>query len=88
MVKLTNSKQVKSKKTRGISQQVESDATSSYLDKTISLKIIPAVTQGIDHVADQDADNDEDQGQAMGDVQKFIEVGRGCKNPHKPIGLL
>jgi len=88
MVKPTNSQQVESEKTKKILQRVESDATSSYLDRTISLEIIPAVTQGIDHVTDQDADNDEDQGQALGDVQKSIEVGRGCRNPHKPIGSL
>ena len=68
MLKPTNSQQVESEKIKKILQQVKSDATSSYLDRTISLQIIPAVTQGIDHVADQDADNDEDQGQAMGDV--------------------
>jgi len=37
MVKLTNSQQVESKKTKGISQQVENDVTSSSLDKTVSL---------------------------------------------------
>jgi len=34
------------------------------------------VTQGGDHVADQDADDDDNQGQTMGDVQKFFSVGR------------
>ena len=35
------------------------------------------MTQGGDYVADQDAnDNDEDQGQVMGDVHESIAVGR------------
>ena len=60
---------MKSEKTKGISQQVESDATSLSLDRSASFKIIPAVTQGGDHVDDQDVvDDNEDQGQAMGDV--------------------
>jgi len=59
---------VESEKIKEISQQVESDAISSSLDRTVSLEIIPTVTQRSDHVADQDADNDEDQGQDMGDV--------------------
>jgi len=62
MVKPILSQHVKSEKTKGISQQVENEATSSSLDRTISLEITPAVTQDSDHVADQDADNDEDQG--------------------------
>ena len=45
------------------------------------------VTQGSDHVADQDADNDKDQGQIMSDVQESITVGRACKNPFKPSWL-
>jgi len=68
MVKPTNSQQVESEKTKWISQQVESDATSSFLNRTVSLEIIPAVTQGSDHVSDQDANNDEDHGQGIGDV--------------------
>jgi len=40
------------------------------------------VTQGSDHVAEQDAD--EDQGQAMGDVHEFIAVGRTRRNLRKP----
>ena len=41
---------------------MESDATSPSLDRSISLEIIPAVTQSGDHVADQDVnDSNEDQ---------------------------
>jgi len=47
---------------------VKSDATLSSLDRTVSFEIKPAVTQGSDHLTDQDADNDEDQGQTMSDV--------------------
>ena len=32
------------------------------------------MTQGDDQVAEQDADNDEDQGQAMGNVQKPLQL--------------
>ena len=47
---------MKIKKTKGISKQVESVATSPSLERSISLKIIPTVTQGSDHVAYQDTD--------------------------------
>jgi len=40
--------------------------------------------QGGDHIADQYADDDEDQGQVMGDVQESIAVGRVWRNPRKP----
>jgi len=38
------------------------------------------MTQGGDHVADQDADDNEDQGHAMGDVQESIVAGRTQRN--------
>jgi len=40
---------------------VKSDATSPSLDRSVSFEIIPAVIQSVDHIADQDADDDEDQ---------------------------
>jgi len=45
------------------------------------------VTQGDDHVAEQDADNDEDQGHAMGNVQESIGVGKTRRNSRKPSWL-
>ena len=51
-----------------ISQQVESDATSPSLDSSVSFEITPEVTQDDDHVADEDDDDIEDQGQVMSDV--------------------
>ena len=45
------------------------------------------MTQGSDHVADQDADDDVDQGQAMGDVYESIAVGRTRRNLRKPTWL-
>jgi len=45
------------------------------------------VTQGDDHVAKQDADNDEDKGQAMDNVQKSNAVRRTQRNPRKPSWL-
>ena len=61
MLKPTISQQMKIEKTKGISQQVESDATSSSLKRSVSLEIIPTVTQDSDHVANQNTDDDEDQ---------------------------
>ena len=88
MVKSTNSQQVENEKTNEISQQVENDTTSSSIDKIVSLEIIPAVTHDSDHVADQDTDIDEDQGQTMDDVLEFITVGRARRNSRKPVGSL
>jgi len=45
------------------------------------------VTHGSDYVAEQDADNDEDQGQVMGDVHESVAVGRPRRNPRKPSWL-
>jgi len=87
IVKPTNSQQVESEKTKGISQQVKSDATSSSLDRIVSLEIISTVTHGSDHVADQDADNDEDQEEVMDDIQESIIVEKAHRNPHKPSWL-
>jgi len=68
MVKLTDSQQVESEKTSRISQQVESNSTPTPLDTTVSFEIIPKMTQGGVHVADEDADNDKDQRLIIGDV--------------------
>jgi len=45
------------------------------------------VTQGSDHVTDQDTDDDVDQGQPMGDVHESIAVGRTRRNSRKPSWL-
>jgi len=48
-----------------ILQQVESDATSPSLDKSVSFEVIPSVIYGGDQVAEQDAAaDDDDQRQA------------------------
>ena len=44
MMNPTDSQQVESKMTGRISQQVESDATSPSLDRSVSFEIIPTVT--------------------------------------------
>ena len=62
MLKHTISQLVEIEKIKEISQQVESDATSPSLERSVSLEIIPTVTHGGDHVADQNVDDDEDQG--------------------------
>ena len=87
MLKPTISQQVEIEKTKGISQQVESDATSPSLERSVSLEIILKVTRGSDQVAEQDADDDEDQGHVMGDVHESITVGRPRWNPRKSCWL-
>ena len=54
----------------------ESDATPPTPDRTVSFEITPKVTQGGDHVADEDANIDEDQGVIMGNVQGSIAIER------------
>ena len=76
IVKPTDSQQVESEKTNRISQQIESDDTLLSPDSSVSFEITLEVIQGDDHVANEDADNDENQGQIMGDVQDFIAVER------------
>ena len=85
MMKPINSQQVESKMTDRISK---SGATSPSLDRSILFKIIPTVTQGSDHVADQDTDDDENQGQVMGDVHESILVKRTRRNPRKTSWLI
>jgi len=76
MLKSTISQQVEIEKTKRVSQQVERHATSPSLERSVSLEIIPTVTQDSHQVAEQDVDDDEDQGQEMGDVHESIAVGR------------
>jgi len=52
MLKPTISQQVEIEKTKGISQQVNSDVTSPSLEMSVFLEIIPMVTLGSDHVAE------------------------------------
>ena len=59
MVKPTNSQQV-GQTTNRILQQVESDAISPSLERSVSFEVTPSVTQGDDQVSEQNADNDED----------------------------
>ena len=86
-MKPTISQQVEIEKTKEVSQQVESDATLLSLERSVSLEIIPTVTQDSDHIAEQDADDDEDQGQVICDVHESVAVGRPRRNPYKPSWL-
>jgi len=61
ILKPTISQQVAIEKTKEVSQQMESNATSPSLKRSVFLEIIPTVTQGSDQVAEQDANDDEDQ---------------------------
>ena len=57
MVKPTDSQPVESEKTNRILQEAESDATLPSLDKSVSFEITLKVTQGDDHVANEDTDD-------------------------------
>ena len=83
MLKPTISQQVEIERTKEVSQQVESDATPPSLERSVSFEIIPKVTQGSDQLAEQDADDDEDQEQVMVDVHESIADGRPKRNPRK-----
>ena len=63
------------------------NANPLSLKRSVSLEIIPKVTQGSDQVAEKDADDDEDQEQVMGDVHESIVVGRPKRNSRKPSWL-
>ena len=76
MLNPTISQQVEIDKTKEVSQQVESDVTSPSLESSVSLEIIPTVIQDSDHVAKQDVDDNENEGQVMGDVHESVAVGR------------
>jgi len=54
MMKLTDSQQVKSKKTTKISPQVESDATPCTPSSSKSFEIPPTVSQDKNQVANED----------------------------------
>ena len=63
---------------------MDSDATLLSPDSSVSFEVITEVTHGDDHVADEDTDNDEDQGQVMSDVQDSITIGRARRNSRNP----
>jgi len=87
MVKPMDSQWMKSEKINRISQQVEGEATLLSSDRSVSFEITLEVRQNGDHVADEDADDDEDQGQIMRDVQDSA-VGRTQKIHVSPFGSL
>ena len=63
---------------------MESDATSLFLERSVSFQVIPSVIHGEDQVAEHDADNDEDQRQVMGNVNESIAVRKTQRNSRKP----
>jgi len=63
---MTNSQQVKSKKTTKVSQQVESDATPQTPDSSVPFEMPPTVTRDEKHVADKDTEDTENQRYVMG----------------------
>jgi len=87
MLKFTISQQVEIEKTKEVSQQVENDAILSSLERSVSLEIIPKMTQGSDQVVEQDAADDEDQGHVIGDVHVSVAVERLRRNSRKTSWL-
>ena len=67
---------------------MKSDATPQSLERSVSFEVIPSVTQREDQIAEHDADNDEDQGQVMGNVQESIAIRRTRRNSCKRSWLL
>ena len=68
MIKPTSSQQVESGQAKEVSQRVESDATPHTLDSSVSFEFSPEVTQGENHVANEDTEDVENQGSKMGQV--------------------
>jgi len=66
---------------------MERDASSPSLERSVLLEIIPKVTQGSNHVANQDIDDDENHEQAMDDVHESIIVGKIKRNSRKTSWL-
>ena len=61
------------------------DADPPSLEDTVSVRIIPEVTQGGDRVAEEDAEVvEEDQEQVMGTVPDSTAVGRPRRNTRRP----
>ena len=56
MLKPKISRQVEIVKIEEVSQQVENDANPPSLESSVSLRIMPKMTQGNDQVAEVDAD--------------------------------
>ena len=86
MVKPTNSQQVESQDGQ---QDIAVGGEWCYftVSKKISIiQVTPSLIQGDDQVA-ENIDNDGDQGQAMGNIQESIAVGRTHRNPRKPSWL-
>ena len=88
MLKPIISQQVKIEKTKRVSQQIESDATSPSLERSVTLEFIPTVTHGSNHVADQNTDEEEDQGQAMGNVHESLQLEESEEIHVSPVSLL
>ena len=73
MVKTSSSQQVESSKTKGISQCVESDASSPFSDSTASFGMPTVVTQFEHHVQEEeDTDDVIEDPEPEGQVQDSI----------------
>ena len=75
-------------RTKELLQQVEIDADPPSLEESVSVRIIPEVTQGSDRVVEEDAEEvDQDQEQVMSTVPDPTAVDRPRRNTRRP-GLL
>jgi len=61
IAKPTDSQRVESEKIKRIPQQIENNATPPSIDSSVSFEITPEMTQGDDHIADEDADDVKDR---------------------------
>ena len=87
IVKPMNSQQMESEKIKRISQQMESDASPPSPNSSVSFEITREVPRDGDHVAYEDANDDEDQEYVMGEVQDSTAVGKTRRNSCKPSWL-
>jgi len=85
LMKPTVSQQVETSKTKELLQQVESDADPPSLEDSVSVRIIPEVTQGGDQAAEGDTEDvEEGQEQVMDTVPDPTAVERPRRNTRRP----
>jgi len=79
------SQQVETTKTKELLQQVETDAHPPSLKESVSVRIIPEVTQGSDRAVEEDAEEvDQGQEQVMDTLPDPPAVDRPRRNTRRP----
>ena len=85
IMKTSNSQQVESGQTKGISQRVESDASSPSSDSIVSFGVPTIVTQLERHVQEEEDTDDVIEGpEPEGQVQDSIAAHKPKRNIRKP----